>query len=119
MLDVVIGLQPGHRFEESCARSGGVEHKDPAGLNVNQEARIAVAVEAATRPHYLLFAPGPAVVRAAPQQEVDRVGQVIEVGAAVVGGQQRALPRDGEGGNPVLPVAAGAADREDVFGGRA
>ena len=70
---------------------------------------------AATRARHLLLAPGPAVVGAAPDQDVDRVGQVIEVGAAVVGGQQGALPRDGKGGDPVLPVAAGAADRQDVF----
>ncbi|WP_426990749.1 hypothetical protein [Pseudarthrobacter sp. Y6] len=79
-------------FEEPGARSGCVEHKDPAGLHVHQEARIAVAIEAAAFPHHLLRAPGPAVVRAPAEQQVDRARQVIEVGAAVVGGQQGALP---------------------------
>ncbi len=115
VLDVVIGRNPGHCFEVPGVRSGGVEHEDPAGLHVHQEARIAEPVEASACPHYLLPAPGPAMVRTAAEQEVDRVRQVVEVGAAVVGGQQGALPRDGEGGDPVLAVAAGATHRQYVF----
>lgn len=115
VLDVVIGLQPGHGLEEAGAGPGRVEHKNAAGVRVHQEARITVAVEATAGPHHLLPSPGPAVVRAAPEQKVDRAGQVIEIGAPIVGGEHSALPGDGEGRDPVLAVAAGSPEREDVF----
>ncbi len=48
------GRHPGRRLEEARVRSGGVEHKYPAGVHVHQEAWIAVAVEPDAGPHHLL-----------------------------------------------------------------
>ena len=77
---------------------------------------ITEALQASAAPHHFLAAPGLPVVRAAPDQEIDGAGQVIEVRPAVVGGEDGAPCGDGERRDPVLAVAPAAPDGEDVLG---
>ena len=115
VLHLVFRFQPCRGFEETGMRPRGVEHEDPSGFGIDEEARVAVAVKPDAGAHHLLAAPRPPAVGTAAQQEIDRARQVIKIWTAIVGGQDGALQRDGQGRDPVLPVSSDAADRKDVF----
>lgn len=115
MLDLIVRLQPRYCFEETGMRPCGVENENPSGFSINQQARVAIAVEPCARAHDLLTAPGATVVGTAAQQEIDRVGQIIKVRTAVIGSQDSPLHRDSEGRYSVLPVSTDPTDRQYVF----
>lgn len=115
MLHLVLGLQAGDGFEEARMRACGVEHENPPGFRVNQQAWIAEAVEPRARAHKLLRLPGNSVVVAAAQEKIYGIGEVVQVGSAVVGSQHSSPSTDGEGRDAVLAVAAHAADGQDVL----
>src|SRR6185312_802969 len=116
VLNVVLGFEALDGLEEPGVGAGGVEAEQAACLAVHQQARVAVAGQAGAGADDLLRFPGAAVVETAAQQQVDGVGQVVQVGAAVVGGQDGAARGDGEGGDAVLAVAAVATGGEDLPG---
>lgn len=86
MLHVVIRLQSGNCFKETCVGPGGMEHEDAPGVGVHQQAWIAEAVESRTGANQLLWLPRDSVVVAAAQEEIDGIGEVVQVGPAVIGG---------------------------------
>ncbi len=106
----VVGLQDvrvalvgaGGRAEEALVHGGGVEEEDAAGLAVDEEAGVAVALGGGVLADDLLGLPGGAAVGAAPEDDPDVARQVAEGGAGVVGGDQGALGGAGQGGDAVV-----------------
>lgn len=97
--------------------SARVEHEDPTGFVAHQQTWIAEPLEPDTRPHHLVRLPGAPAVDTAAQQQVDRVRQVVEVGAAVGRGEQCAARTHRERGDaycryPSRPRAARTRSKE-------